>query len=627
MRKLFLGMLCGFFMLAGNSGVQAQFNFYTQLTANQSVPPVTTPTSASGTGYFILSEDKTELQYRITICDLTGPITAAHFHNDGVGNAGPVVRTITGDFVGNTASGVWKSTDAEPLTAALVQALFQGELYINIHTAANGPGEIRGQIGNLGFTAALDTAQAVPSPATPSSGSGTGTFTLSPGMHELQFDITVDGLTGPITAAHFHRGAAGESGPVVKTITDTFSGNTAHGYWRASDAEALTDTLVQDLIAGNLYINIHTAANGPGEIRGQVVLDRDIHLGTRITVNQSVPAVTVTSEGSGTGAFTLDDTMQEVDFHITVNNLTGPITAAHFHMGAPGTAGPVVHTITSDFSGNTAVGKWESTDAEPLTPQLVDELLKGNLYINIHTAANGPGEIRGQIGERLFFAALDTAQAIPALATPSSGSGTGVVKVSEAGDEVKFDVTVCDLTGPFSAAHFHNAAAGATGPVVRTITDDFSGNTATGVWTASDAEPLTDALLNELLAGNLYFNVHTAANGPGEIRGQINSPSLITSVRRTDESAGVPEIFTLQQNFPNPFNPTTEIRFDLNRPGRTVLKIYNMLGQEIATLVDENLQAGSYAINFEASKLTSGVYVYQLESNSLRQTRKMILLK
>jgi len=628
MRKLCAFHVCVLLLLAMTGTGFTQFSFYTQLSANQSVPAVGTPSSGSGTGYFILNENKTELQFRITLCDLTGPITAAHFHNDSFGKAGPVVRTISTAFAGNTAAGVWTSVDSEPLTPALVQALFDGELYINIHTAANGPGELRGQIGKLGFSAELDTAQAVPSPGTPSSGSGTASFSLSPNLQALQFDITVDGLTGPITAAHFHRGAAGQAGPVVKTITADFDGNTAHGVWRATDAEeALTDTLLQDLLNGNLYINIHTAANGPGELRGQVSPVADIHIGARVTVSQSVPPVGTGSSASGTATVILDDALTEVDFRITVTNLTGAITAAHFHMGAPGAAGPVVRTITSEFVGNTATGKWQITDSEPLTPALVDELLKGNLYFNIHTAANGPGELRGQIGDRLFFADLDTAQAVPGLSVASSASGTGVVRLSNAGDEAVFDVTVCDLTGPFTAAHFHNAAAGGAGPVVRTITTEFTGNSAYGVWTASDAEPLTTQLVDELLAGNLYFNVHTAANGPGELRGQVNSPGLITSVERIGASESVPEAFTLSQNFPNPFNPSTEIRFTLREAGRATLRIFNVLGQEVAIVLDENLQAGAYKVNFEASSLTSGIYVYQLEANGLRQTRRMVLLR
>ncbi|RMD65120.1 CHRD domain-containing protein, partial [Candidatus Parcubacteria bacterium] len=502
-----------------------------------------------------------------------------------------------------------------------------GEVYLNVHTAANPPGEIRGQVGSLGFTAKLDTAQEVPSPTMPSKGTGTGSFSLNPAMNELKFDITVDSLTGAITAAHFHKGEAGTAGPVVKTITDDFTGNTATGYWRSTDSEPLTEDLVQALLGDSLYINVHTAANPPGEIRGQVVLDTDIHLGTQLTVSQEVPPVGAASEGTGTAAFSLNDSMTELQFDVTVTNLTGAITAAHFHMGAPGEAGPVVRTITSDFVGNTASGKWESTDSEPLTAELVKELLKGNLYLNIHTAANPPGEVRGQIGEMGFGVKLDTGQEVPPVAVSSTATGTAAVRLNPAMNEVKFDVTVCDLTGPITAAHFHNGASGTAGPVVRTITSEFNGNTATGVWTPSDSEPLTQDLISALIAGNLYLNVHTSANPPGEIRGQINSAGLITSVERIGDSSSVPKDFTLYQNFPNPFNPTTEIRFDLNAPGRAVLKIYNLVGQEVVTLLNEDLPAGSYKATFEAGNLPTGVYVYQLRYGEVKVSRKMLLMK
>ncbi len=626
MKRTLLVSLWSAWILTASPGF-GQIFISTQLTVNQEVPAVATSSNASGTGFFVLNDEMTELQFEITVCDLTGPITAAHFHRDRVGSAGMVVRTITGEFNGNTASGIWKSTDSEPLTSELVSALLQGEIYVNIHTAANLPGEIRGQLGNLGFTAKLDTTQEVPSPATPSSGSGTGTFSLNPGMTELKFDITVDSLTGPITAAHFHLGPAGEPGPVARTLTDDFVGNTASGYWRSDDPEPLTEALVNALLEDSLYINIHTAANGAGEIRGQVILDTDIHLGTQLTVNQEVPPVAVGSEASGTAAFSLDDSMTELQFDLTVTNLTGPITAAHFHMGTPGQAGPVVRTITADFFRNTASGKWQNTDSQPLTPDLVKALLKGELYLNIHTAANPPGEVRGQIGDQGFGAKLDTTQEVPPVGVVSSATGTAALRLNPAMNELQFDVTVCDLTGAITAAHFHRGAPGEAGPVVRTITGDFTGNTATGVWTSGDTEPLTENLVADLLAGNLYLNIHTAANGSGEIRGQINPAGLVTTVEPVVQGPGLPDEFALLQNFPNPFNPSTEIRFNLNRSGRTHLRIYNLMGQEVATLINSDLPSGSYRVTFDAGTLPTGVYIYQLENGEQKVSRKMILMK
>jgi hypothetical protein len=89
----------------------------------------------------------------------------------------------------------------------------------------------------------------------------------------------------------------------------------------------------------------------------------------------------------------------------------------------------------------------------------------------------------------------------------------------------------------------------------------------------------------------------------------------------------IPEIYSLEQNYPNPFNPATKIRFTLPEAGNVKLKIYNILGQEIRRLVDEYKEIGVYTINFDASGLNSGIYIYKVEVNRFIQTRKMTLLK
>ena len=85
--------------------------------------------------------------------------------------------------------------------------------------------------------------------------------------------------------------------------------------------------------------------------------------------------------------------------------------------------------------------------------------------------------------------------------------------------------------------------------------------------------------------------------------------------------------YKLSQNYPNPFNPTTKINFELSAAGFTTLKIYDMLGNEVATLVQNELNSGSHSVNFDASSLASGTYMYQLNVNGTRITNKMILLK
>jgi hypothetical protein len=89
----------------------------------------------------------------------------------------------------------------------------------------------------------------------------------------------------------------------------------------------------------------------------------------------------------------------------------------------------------------------------------------------------------------------------------------------------------------------------------------------------------------------------------------------------------VPTKFSLSQNYPNPFNPTTDIQYSITKSGFVTLKVYNMLGQEVATLVNQKQTAGTYRVDFNASKLASGVYLYRVESGDVSLTKKMILLK
>jgi hypothetical protein len=89
----------------------------------------------------------------------------------------------------------------------------------------------------------------------------------------------------------------------------------------------------------------------------------------------------------------------------------------------------------------------------------------------------------------------------------------------------------------------------------------------------------------------------------------------------------VPGAFELAQNYPNPFNPSTTIRFSVPAASIVTLKVFNLIGQEVATLVDETVRAGNYETRFDAAELSSGVYIYQLTSGGYSRTRRMLLVK
>ncbi|PTM20360.1 MAG: hypothetical protein DA446_03560 [Bacteroidetes bacterium] len=93
------------------------------------------------------------------------------------------------------------------------------------------------------------------------------------------------------------------------------------------------------------------------------------------------------------------------------------------------------------------------------------------------------------------------------------------------------------------------------------------------------------------------------------------------------DASAIPDVFSLDQNYPNPFNPSTTIRFGVPEVSDVKLEVFNMLGQKVATLVNESKDAGFYNVAFDASSLSSGMYIYRLQSGSFVETRKLMLIK
>jgi Secretion system C-terminal sorting domain len=107
------------------------------------------------------------------------------------------------------------------------------------------------------------------------------------------------------------------------------------------------------------------------------------------------------------------------------------------------------------------------------------------------------------------------------------------------------------------------------------------------------------------------------------LEGKIKMIGKITG----DVQYQIPTTYELSQNFPNPFNPSTTINYQLPQTGHVTLKIYDILGKEIATVINEQKNPGKYAVHFDASRLASGVYIYQIRVNDYLSSKKMMLLK
>ena len=133
---------------------------------------------------------------------------------------------------------------------------------------------------------------------------------------------------------------------------------------------------------------------------------------------------------------------------------------------------------------------------------------------------------------------------------------------------------------------------------------------------------LTEAVLNQ--SGQISITLSDSASGNVSADAfRIIYRGQVTGV----EDEIQPTEFALYQNYPNPFNPSTTIRFSLTNPSKVQLRVFNTLGELVKVLVDNRLGAGQHEAVFDASKLSSGVYYYQLISGEFSVSKGMVLLK
>jgi hypothetical protein len=157
---------------------------------------------------------------------------------------------------------------------------------------------------------------------------------------------------------------------------------------------------------------------------------------------------------------------------------------------------------------------------------------------------------------------------------------------------------------------------GTSGVVAGELVDDSG--TVVDVVNVSNSNPFT---LTAPGPGN--YTVNAGHSGPL----RWDSASVNISVTGVSENELNPTVFKLYNNYPNPFNPSTIIKYSIPESNFTTLKIYDAIGNEVAVLVDEVKSAGTYQVDFNASALSSGIYFYTIKAGSFNQTNKMILTK
>jgi hypothetical protein len=137
-------------------------------------------------------------------------------------------------------------------------------------------------------------------------------------------------------------------------------------------------------------------------------------------------------------------------------------------------------------------------------------------------------------------------------------------------------------------------------------------------WSSANFKPIIIELPSDDL-GVVWVGMNGSGYGL-----YFNRYSLVTNIGNEGET---PATYSLSQNYPNPFNPTTKISFSIPKGEFVSLKVYDLLGREVSTLVNKQMTAGKYSIDFDASKLSSGVYFYKLNAGNYSETKKMIIQK
>ena len=326
-------------------------------------------------------------------------------------------------------------------------------------------------------------------PVVPTLAGGCATFRIDTATNRMDYYIVYSGLIGAETAAHIHGFANPGANAGVKHALP--AGSPKVGTWVYAEADEA------DILAGRTYVNIHSTVFGGGEIRGQITT----HFAA-IDGAQEVPA---TGSGAlGWGVFNVDTDTNTMTYHI-VHNAVGE-TAAHIHgYRAHGANAGVVHPLPA---GSPKIGSWTYAEADE------NAILDGMTYVNIHTAAFGGGEIRGQICRTVT--PIDGTQEAPP--TASTAAGCGLFSIDRGSKVLGYDIAYTGLAGAETAAHIHGfAPPGVNAGVLHPL---IVGPRKLGTWTYAAGDEAG------ILGGLTYVNIHSTVAAGGEIRGQIEPPPL-----------------------------------------------------------------------------------------------------
>lgn len=521
----------------------------------QEVPAVVT--NASGTATMVISPQQDSISLSMLFADLDETI-AAHIHLGDPGENGPILFSVSDNPFTSPVNVVLREEDLQARPAEgvtnmreAISAILAGRTYFNLHTTANPGGELRGQVGPVNLTSRLSGAQEVPS--VDSAAVADGLVTVTADQRAIKVNLQHTGLVD-ITAAHIHLAPPGENGPVLFGLADGTFMSPFDITLTEADFMAVGMTGIEDfadaistIINGGTYFNIHTVGVPSGETRGQI---GPMRVNAFLSGRQEVPSVATAEAGDGVVAISHDQNRIIVDASFTG---LADSTAAHIHLGGPGENGPILFTLAGApyMSPLQAMLTEADLSAQPGVADMRDAiaaLISGRAYFNLHTMTNPGGELRGQIGAVRMRSVLSPLQEVQVPASIATGGGEVRLSADQQRLVVDLDYAGLQAGNNTAAAHIHVAGVGVNGPVIFGLANQNFASPLNVTLTSADLMPDMASGINDfndavsaVIAGGTYFNVHTDFNAGGELRGQIGTVRLTSSLNGNNE---VPAVMT-----------------------------------------------------------------------------------
>ncbi len=418
---------------------------------------------------------------------------------------------------------------------------------------------------------------------------------------------------------------------LVDTSVDEDSGTFTFDY-NATDANATSPTFALTAgpgsivaatgvytvaAAGNSGVHIVTVTATDGvnttSTSATLTIHRvDLYKATLSGFNE-VPATPTVA--SGTVTFRMVAGTGVLDAVFSVQDLSADMTASHIHIGSVGVAGGVSLDLAP------ASGAFAKTyDITGMT-DLVTAMRAGNAYVNVHTTAYPSGEVRGQVLSSTNVAPNEAAVQVSATAVIAGAPGNGLIPVSWVpvtdpnGDKVNYLLQMS--TAASFASTFSIQGFGVTNGYLMSV---------------GDAAKLFDDITNRApgnidIGGSATIHMRViTTDGSLWNAGPAKSLTLTRGLVTDTENEGqLPTEFALKGNYPNPFNPSTTISFDLPETADVSVQVLDLLGREVLAVPSQAFEAGSSrSIQLNASSLSSGIYLYRVIISGVKVSNSLV---